>query len=84
VIGSLILESDDIETRMNSLGYNEMTFGEYRSVDATIRDLQSVSVESVNTFLKKYFDMSKAGAIVIGDVNEDRVKNTLKSILGKA
>lgn len=80
VVGSLILESDDIETRMNSLGYNEMIFGEYRSVDAVVADLEKVTVDSMNGFLKKYFDISRLGTIVIGDVNEDRIKKMIKSL----
>jgi predicted Zn-dependent peptidase len=79
VIGSLVLESDDIETRMNSLGYNEMLFKEYRTVDSTTEDLKKVNVDSLNLFFKKYFDASKVGAIVVGDVNEERVKNMIKS-----
>jgi predicted Zn-dependent peptidase len=82
VIMSLVLESDDIETRMNSLGYNEMSFGQYRSVDETIADLQKVTVESMNAYLRKHFDITKAGAIVIGDVNEDRIKKLLDNELG--
>lgn len=81
VIGSLVLEADDIENRMNSLGYNEMLFGDYRSVDSTIRDLESVTVDSINAYMRKYFDLSKIGAIVIGDVNEDRVKKILNAAL---
>lgn len=80
VIGSLVLESDDIENRMNSLGYNEMAFGEYRSVDRIIADLQSITVETMNAYLKRYFDLSKMGAVVIGDVNEERVKRFIKSL----
>ncbi|OFZ12798.1 MAG: hypothetical protein A2Z20_06970 [Bdellovibrionales bacterium RBG_16_40_8] len=81
VIGSLILESDDIETRMNSLGYNEMVFKDYRSVDTVVADLERVTVDSINAFLRKYFDISRLGAIVIGDVNEDRTKNMIQSLL---
>lgn len=82
VMGSLVLESDDIETRMNALGYNEMTFGEYRSVDNTLADLAKINVDTMNMFLKKHFDLSKAGTIVIGDVNEDRTISMIKKALG--
>ncbi len=82
VVGGLVLESDDIENRMNTLGYNEMIFRDYRSVDQTIADLEKVTVDSMNVFLKKYFDTSRMGAIVIGDVNEDRVMSSIRSIVG--
>jgi predicted Zn-dependent peptidase len=59
-----------------------MIFGEYRNVDQTIADLQKVTVESLNAFLKKYFDIQRAGAILIGDVNEERGTRYLKRNLG--
>ncbi len=82
IIGELVLDADDIESRMNSLGYNEMTFGQYRTVDQTITDLEKVSVESLNAYLKKYFDLSRVGAIVIGDASEDRTLAAMNKILG--
>jgi len=81
VIGSLVLECDDIENRMNSLGYSEMAHGEYRSVDHAITDLQNVTVDSMNAYLKKYFDISRPGAIVVGNVNEARTEALIKSAL---
>jgi predicted Zn-dependent peptidase len=81
IIGSLVLEADDIDNRMSNLGYNEMVHGEYRTVDHTIADLQNVTVDSMNAFLKKYFDISKPGAIVIGDVSEDRTESLVRSAL---
>lgn len=80
VIGSLILESDDIENRMNSIGYNEMVLGGQRTVDMTIQDLESVTVDSVNQYLKKHFDVSRAGVIVVGSSHEDRLKKYIRSI----
>lgn len=81
VIGSIVLECDDIENRMNSLGYSEMVFGEYRTVDESLKGLQSVSLDSLNLYLKKYLDRSRIGAIVIGDLNEDRIDNLLSKYL---
>ncbi len=82
VIGSLVLESDDIENRMNSIGYSEMIFGENHTVDQTIQELQKVTVDSLNLYLKKYFDIRRAGAILIGDINEDRTSGYLGRTLG--
>lgn len=82
VVGELVLDADDIESRMNSLGYNEMTFGEHRSVDHVVADLEKVTVDSMNQYLKKYFDLSRVGAIVIGDVSEDRTHSMLKNVIG--
>ncbi len=82
VIGGLVLESDDIDNRMNAIGYSEMIFGENRTVDQTIQELQKVTVESMNAYLKKHFDIQRASAILIGDINEDRASNYLTRSLG--
>ncbi len=82
VVGEVVLDADDTESRMNSLGYNEMLFGEYRSVDHTVADLERVNVDTINAFLKKHFELSRAGVIVIGDVSEDRTLTQIDKIIG--
>ena len=58
--------SEDIENRMTSLGVNEMTFGEYRSVERVIADVEAVTFESVNKYLDTRFHLNKAAIIMIG------------------
>ena len=66
VRGQLLMGSEDIENRMTSLGVNEMVFGEYRSVDRVIKEVESVTYESVNRYLKTHFHLNKASIIMIG------------------
>lgn len=66
VRGQLLMGSEDIENRMTSLGVNEMTFGEYRSVDRVIADVEAVTHESVNRYLNNHFNLNKAAIIMIG------------------
>ena len=82
IVGEVVLDADDIESRMNSLGYNEMLFGQYRSVDHTVADLQRVNVDLMNSYLKKYFDLGRSGVIVIGDVNEEKTLSQIKKRIG--
>jgi len=66
VIGSILLGSDDIENRMTSIAVNEMVFGEYRSVDSVIQQIQKVSRDSVNEFIQEKFDTQKISGVLMG------------------
>lgn len=66
VIGSILLGSDDIENRMTSIAVNEMVFGDYRSVDAVIQQIQKVSRDSVNEFIQEKFDTTKMSGVLMG------------------
>jgi predicted Zn-dependent peptidase len=66
VRGSILLGADDIENRMQSLGINEMVFGEYRSVDRVIFELDSVTVDSMNAFIEKEMNLDKLSILVLG------------------
>jgi len=66
VRGQLLMGSEDIENRMTSLGVNEMVFEEYRSVESVIADIEKVSIESVNSYLDNFFDLSKMSLLLMG------------------
>jgi predicted Zn-dependent peptidase len=66
VIGSILLGSDDIENRMTSIAVNEMVFGEYRSVDSVIQQIQKVNRASVNEFIQERFDTDKISGVLMG------------------
>lgn len=68
VEGQLLLGAEDLESRMNSLGVNEMVFGHYRPVEEVIDDVHGVTIGSVDDFLGKYFDKRKPSLMVIGDL----------------
>jgi predicted Zn-dependent peptidase len=66
--GQILLGAEDMENRMNSLGINEMVFGEYRPVDEVIRDIEKVNRRSVRDYVEKYFDLKEASLMVMGDL----------------
>lgn len=66
VRGQLLMGSDDVENRMNSLGVNEMIFEDYRSVERVIEQIEKVSLESVHEYIKDYFDLDKVSIILMG------------------
>ncbi len=74
VMGQIMLGADDIENRMNSLAVNEMIFGEYRSVDHVLSEIDRVSVHSVKSFVDQYFDFNKSGCLLLGKCDENTQK----------
>lgn len=66
VIGSILLGSDDIENRMTSMAVNEMVFGEYRSVDSVIQQIERVTQDSVNAFIHEQFDLDQVSGVLMG------------------
>ena len=66
VVGSILLGSDDIENRMTSIAVNEMVFGDYRSVDSVIQQIQKVTRTSVNDFINSYFETEKISGVLMG------------------
>jgi predicted Zn-dependent peptidase len=66
VTGSILLGSDDIENRMTSMAVNEMVFGEYRSVDSVIQQIERVSQDSVNAFIAEHLDLAKISGVLMG------------------
>ncbi len=71
VAGSLLLGSDDIDNRMQSIAVNEMVFGKYKPVDAIIDEINAVTAKSVNQYIKKVFDFKQMGAILMGGGAEE-------------
>jgi predicted Zn-dependent peptidase len=66
--GQILLGAEDMENRMNSLGINEMVFGDYRPVDEVIEDIDKVSRRSIREYTEKYFDLKDASVMVMGDL----------------
>lgn len=66
VVGVILLGTDEIENRMNSLGVNEMVFGRYRSVDDVVQEIQDVSLRSINEYIDKYFHYETTAGLIYG------------------
>lgn len=79
VIGNVILGADDIDNRMNSLGFNQIIFGQYQSVEGTIAQIQSLTTNSIQEYTNEFFDMSKLGTLVMGDVDSKKMTLNLES-----
>lgn len=80
VRGQLLIAAEDIENRMNSLAVNEMVFGEYRSVDQVIEDIEAVSMADVNRYIDKWIDLKKMNIYLLGDISKAKTKKWLEGL----
>lgn len=64
--GFLILNDDDLESRMNSLCLNEMVFGKYRTTEDVVKSIEEVQVKDVNRFIDEYITTSKISTLTMG------------------
>lgn len=69
VKGQILLGAEDMENRMNSLGVNEMVFGEYKPIDEVISMIDEVTVKSVKEYVGKYVDTEDVSLMVMGELD---------------
>ena len=62
--------AEDIDNRLNSIGTNEMVFGEYRSVDQTIQEVKAIGADSMKEYFRSHFDIYRFSVLLMGDVEE--------------
>ncbi|MCB0411656.1 MAG: insulinase family protein [Bdellovibrionales bacterium] len=66
VKGQILMASDDIENRMNSLGVNEMVFGTYRPVESVIDEIDRISTDSFQCYLDTYLLPENMSGLFLG------------------
>ncbi|MFN7453573.1 MAG: M16 family metallopeptidase [Pseudobdellovibrionaceae bacterium] len=66
VSGAILLGSDDIDNRMQSIAVNEMVFGKYKPVEQVIEEIRSVTPKSVKEYFEKYIHTDSMGALLMG------------------
>ncbi len=64
--GSVLLGSEDIENRMNSLAVNELIFQKSKSVKMIQREIEKINFDSVHEYIENYLDMGKLSGILMG------------------
>lgn len=63
--GFLILNDDDLESRMNSLCLNEMVFGTYRTTENILKAIEDTQVKDIDQFLDQYVKLSKMAILTM-------------------
>lgn len=67
VKANIVMGMDDLESRMNSIGVNEMVFKKYRSAEDVIYDLDKISIESFNKMLPRSLIPAKMATLCMGE-----------------
>ena len=67
----ILIASEDIESRMNSIAINEMVFGDFRSVDSVIQEVDRVTPESVDAYIKKMVKPENLGFFMLGPMETE-------------
>lgn len=67
VKASIVMGMDDLESRMNSIGINEMIFKKYRSAEDVIYDLDQISIESFNSMLPRILIPEQMSILCMGE-----------------
>lgn len=83
VIGELLLDSDNIENRMQSLGGNLLYHGIPRTTADVVNDIRSVTVESMQAYIDKYIDLDRLGVLIMGNLSVDKTKESVQKILNQ-
>jgi predicted Zn-dependent peptidase len=78
--GQILLGSEDMENRMNSLGVNEMVFGEYRPVDKVISEIHEVDESSVREYLNYYTRDQNFSFLGVGDLDAEQAHALLAKV----
>lgn len=64
--GTILLSSDQMEVRQESLGRNEIIFGRHISVEEVIGEIERVSAESLRKLANEVFVPEREGAVALG------------------
>jgi predicted Zn-dependent peptidase len=63
--GGLVLGLEDSSSRMNRIGRSELNYGEHRSIERTLREIDEVTVDEVNAVARRLLS-KRYGAAVLG------------------
>ncbi|MCV7232386.1 M16 family metallopeptidase [Mycobacterium branderi] len=62
--GGLVLGLEDSSSRMNRIGRSELNYGEHRSIEQTLREVDQVSVDEVNAVARRLLTKPYGVAVV--------------------
>lgn len=79
VKGQIMIGSDDVENRMNSLAVNEMIFGRYRSVEDIMGEIDRISLNSMHEYISSIVDFRQLGILVMGEIEGANYESWLQS-----
>lgn len=70
VRASTIIGSDDPESRMQSIGINELVFGRYRPIDEILGEFDRIRADGVKELAQESLDVESLGITLMGPLPE--------------
>jgi len=55
LLGEILMGQDDLDSRMNSIGLNELIFEAYRPPEQVVSEIMSIDINDMNKYFSKYF-----------------------------
>lgn len=55
LLGEILMGQDDLDSRMNSIGLNELVFEDYRSPEQVVSEIKAIDTKAMNEYFSKYF-----------------------------
>jgi predicted Zn-dependent peptidase len=69
--GGLVLGLEDSGSRMNRIGRSELNYGEHRSIERTLAQIEAITLDEVNAVARRLLNRS-FGAAVLGPVQSTK------------
>lgn len=76
--GSILLASDDVESRMSSIAKNEIFLGRYVPVEEVCRAIDSVTVEDIRRVARRIFHTDRRSILALGPKPSALIRKKLK------
>ncbi len=64
--GAVLLAADEMDSRQESIGRNELVFGRYLSVEEIVREIEGVTPDSVQAMAARIFQPGKESVLTLG------------------
>ncbi|OBF15746.1 pitrilysin family protein [Mycobacterium sp. ACS4331] len=78
--GGLVLGLEDSASRMNRIGRSEINYGEHRSLDDTLAQIDAVTLDEVNAVARKLLSRPFGGAVLGPRTSRKQLPERLSSI----
>lgn len=70
--GAILLGSEDVENRMNSIAVNELMFKKPKTIADIQKMISSISVDSVEAYLEQHMDLDMLSGVLLGPKVESK------------
>ena len=77
--GNMLMSLESTSNRMMRLGNGELYFGEYRTLDSIVKNIDAVTTDDVQRAAQKLFDINSFTTVVLMPQHSDTIQTTINS-----